>query len=211
MKRSHIAWLVILVIIIIDQVSKIYIKTNFYYTESVHILGLEWAQIKFVENKGMAFGLSFGGETGKYILSIFRIFMACFLIYFVSALIKEKVSKWFIACFSLIIAGAIGNILDSIYFGVLFGQSSHGVVAEFMPEGGGYAPFLQGHVVDMFYFPMYRGYLPDWFPWKAGDYFEFFRPIFNVADAAIFTGVVCIMLFHRKYFMKDKKKAAKTG
>lgn len=206
MKRGQIAFLIIMLVLIIDQALKIYIKTNFYYGESYNILGLSWAQLKFVENKGMAFGLEFGGVIGKYILSIFRIIMSGFLIYFVSELIKAKESKGFIAAFSLIIAGAIGNILDSIYFGLIFSNSFHKhTVAEFMPEGGGYAPILQGHVVDMFYFPMLKGHFPDWFPLWGGQYFEFFRPIFNVADASISVGVVLILLFYRKFFIKSKK------
>ena len=184
---------------------KIYIKTHFYYGESVLIFGQEWAQIKFIENPGMAFGWEFGGVTGKYILSIFRILMSIFLIYFIRELIKAKESKGFIAAFALIIAGAIGNILDSLYFGLIFSGSSHGSsIATLLPEGGGYAPFLQGRVVDMFYFPMYRGHLPEWVPFKGGDFFEFFRPIFNVADASISVGVFIILLFFRKYFMKKK-------
>lgn len=204
MKRATLATLIILGVLVIDQALKIYIKTNFYYGESVNILGLEWAQLKFIENPGMAFGWKFGGVAGKYALSIFRILMSGFLIYFVGQLIKAKESKGFIAAFSLIIAGAIGNILDSLYFGLIFSSSAHNI-ATFLPEGGGYAPFLQGQVVDMFYFPMFRGHYPDWFPLKGGDYFEFFRPIFNVADASITIGVIIIILFYRKYFLAKKE------
>ncbi|MDA9774221.1 lipoprotein signal peptidase [Saprospiraceae bacterium] len=213
MKRSHIVILVIGAVLLIDQALKIYIKTHFHYGESVNMLGLPWAQLKFVENEGMAFGLSWGGITGKYILSIFRIVMAVVLVYFVTQLVKGKEPKGFIAAFSLIIAGAIGNILDSIYFGLIFGKSSYHIkdVAEFMPEGGGYAPFLQGNVVDMFYFPMIKSHYPAWSPIKAGEYFEFFRPIFNVADAAISVGVVIILLFYRKMFMKKPASAVATA
>jgi len=129
--------------------------------------------------------------------------MSIFLIYFVRQLIKTKESKGFIAAFSLIIAGAIGNILDSLYFGLIFDSPAH-KVATFMPEAGGYAPILQGKVVDMFYFPMFKGHFPDWFPFKGGEYFEFFRPIFNVADAAITVGVFIIILFYRRYFLSKK-------
>ena len=200
-------------VLIIDQISKIYVKTHFFYSESVNILGFDWAQIKFVENEGMAFGLSWGGITGKYILSIFRILMAGFLIYFVSQLIKLKEAKGFIASFSLIIAGAIGNILDSIYFGIIFNTSDYHKrnVAEFMPAEGGYSGFLQGNVVDMFYFPMIKSHYPIWSPFKAGDYFEFFRPIFNVADSSIFVGVVLILLFYRKFFANNKDKFRQAG
>lgn len=211
MKRGQIALLIVLSVLIIDQALKIYIKTQFYYGESFNILGLSWAQLKFVENEGMAFGLKYGGVTGKYILSIFRIIMAGFLIYFVRELIRVKEAKGFIAAFSLIIAGAIGNILDSIYFGLIFSDSYHRhTVAEFMPEGGGYAPFLQGNVVDMFYFPMFKGHFPEWFPFWSSQYFEFFRPIFNVADASISVGVVLIILFYRKFFTKKNNEVKPT-
>jgi signal peptidase II len=213
-KRATLATLIVLGILFIDQAVKIYIKTQFYYGESVFIFGQEWAQIKFIENPGMAFGWEFGGVTGKYILSIFRILMSVFLIYFIRELIKAKESKGFIAAFALIIAGAIGNILDSLYFGLIFSSSSHGKVATMFPDGGGYAPFLQGKVVDMFYFPMFKGHLPEWLPIKGGDYFEFFRPIFNVADASISIGVFLIILFFRKYFMKrpmEEKNLAKDA
>ncbi len=211
-KRAHIVFLIIATVLIIDQAVKIYIKTHFYYGESVHILGLPWAQIKFVENEGMAFGLSWGGVTGKYILSIFRIIMAGLLLYFAAQLVKAKESKGFIAAFSLIIAGAIGNILDSLYFGLVFNKSDYHTrnVAEFLSEEGGYAPFLQGNVVDMFYFPMIKSHYPSWFPFKAGEYFEFFRPIFNVADASISVGVVLIILFYRKMFLKKESKPTET-
>ncbi len=202
-KRATIVTTIVLSILFIDQAIKIYIKTHFYLGESVLIFGQEWAQLRFIENPGMAFGMEFGGVTGKYILSVFRILMSAFLIYFVGQLIKAKEPKGFIAAFSLIIAGAIGNILDSIYFGLIFGSSYH-KPAVFLPPEGGYAPFLQGKVVDMFYFPMIKGHYPDWVPFKAGEYFEFFRPIFNVADASITVGVCIIILFYRKFFIKKK-------
>lgn len=211
MKRATLATLIVLGILFIDQAVKIYIKTHFYYGESVFIFGQEWAQIKFIENPGMAFGWEFGGVTGKYILSIFRILMSIFLIYFIRELIRTKESKGFIAAFALIIAGAIGNILDSLYFGLIFGKSSHGSgIATWFPEGGGYAPILQGKVVDMFYFPFYRDHLPEWVPFKGGEYFEFFRPIFNVADASISVGVFIILLFYRRYFIKKQPQKKVT-
>lgn len=217
MKRSTISILVILLVIILDQVLKVYIKTNIHYGEEFGIFGLDWARIHFVENEGMAFGISFGGEIGKYALSIFRIVMVGLLIYLLMGLIKAKESKWLIVCFSMIIAGAIGNIIDSMIYGLIFSESSiHSGLAEFMPEGGGYAAFLQGRVVDMLYFPLIDTYWPEWVPGIGGNHFQFFRPVFNIADSAISVGVISILLFHRRFFLGAKKNveplpAAKTA
>jgi signal peptidase II len=200
-KKSNIVWMTILGVLILDQLLKIYIKTNLQYGEGFDILGLSWAKIHFVENEGMAFGLSFGGVWGKYVLSIFRIFMVGLLFYILKRLFEEKESNWMIFCFSLVIAGAMGNILDSMFYGLVFGPSNfHGGVAQVFPPEGGYAPFLQGKVVDMFYFPLIDTILPEWVPIWGGERFEFFRPIFNVADAAISCGVVALLLFHRRIF-----------
>jgi signal peptidase II len=193
--------------LIIDQWSKIYIKTSFPIGGGFNIFGLDWARIHFIENEGMAFGLSFGGMSGKYILSIFRILMVGFLIYFLRSLIKTNTSFGLQVSFALIIAGAIGNILDSLFYGIIFSKSCyHCGIAEFMPEGGGYAGFLQGSVVDMFYFPMIDTTLPLWIPFIGGDNFAFFKPVFNVADSAISIGVVLILLFYRSYFISNKAK-----
>lgn len=202
MKRSTISVLVIVGLLVIDQLLKIYIKLNFRLYDTVYILDQHWAQLKFIENPGMAFGMTFGGEGGKYVLSIFRLLMAGFLIYFVRIMIRQKEVKGLIVSFSFIIAGAIGNILDSIFYGLLFSKSTPHTAAQFLPEGGGYAGFLQGKVVDMFYFPMIRTTWPDWMPLVGGNHFEFFSPIFNVADSAITIGVAIILLFYRKYFSR---------
>ncbi len=194
-------------VLVIDQCLKIYIKTSFPIGGGFNILGLDWARIHFVENEGMAFGLSFGGMTGKYILSIFRILMVGFLIYFLRGLIKTGESFGLQMSFALIIAGAIGNILDSMFYGLVFSESCfHCGIAEFLPEAGGYAGFLQGSVVDMFYFPMIDTYLPQWVPLIGGDRFAFFKPVFNVADSAISVGVAMILLFYRSYFISNKKQ-----
>lgn len=149
------------------------------------MLGQEWAKIHFVENAGMAFGIEMGGTLGKYALSLFRILMVGLLGYILYGLVKNKESRWLIFCFSLILAGAIGNIIDSAVYGLIFSESGFHKVAEFMPDGGGYAPFLQGKVVDMFSF-------------------SFFSPVFNIADSAISVGVVAILLFHRSFFTKKE-------
>lgn len=221
--RSYILIAIVLIVLIIDQSLKIYIKTNLSYGGGFNILGLEWARIFFIENEGMAFGITFGEKclgieqdgsckgirlsntSGKLILSLFRIIMVGFLIYLVRELEKAKESLGLLICFSLILAGALGNILDSAFYGMIFSQSTyHGKVAELFPAEGGYAPFLFGKVVDMFYFPMIDVVLPEWLPVIGGNRFEFFKPVFNVADSAITTGVAAILLFHRNFLTKKK-------
>lgn len=212
MKKSIIVTLVIILVLILDQWLKIYVKLNIPYGEGFDILGLSWAKIHFVENEGMAFGLSWGGEIGKYILSSFRILMVGVLIYILRNLIKTKEPFGLVIAFALIIAGAMGNIIDSMLYGLIFSNSVyHGGLAEFMPDGGGYAPFLQGRVVDMFSFPLFNGTYPDWIPRIGGRDFTFFSFIFNVADAAISVGVVSILLFYRKFFKQDSKSKAKDS
>lgn len=204
MKKSAIVIAVILVVIILDQWLKFYIKLNIPYGTGFKMLGLDWARIHFVENKGMAFGITFGGSTGKLILSLFRVFMVIFLIYLVIGLIKAKEATGLLVCFALIIAGALGNIIDSAFYGLIFSESSyHGGLAELFPEGGGYGKFLHGKVVDMLYFPMIRTNFPEWFPFWGGDPFLFFKPVFNIADSAISVGVVSIILFYRKFFKSE--------
>lgn len=192
--------------LIIDQSLKIWVKTNMYIGEDSFIdwnWTPMWARIHFIENPGMAFGIELWGENGKLILSLFRIVAVGLLIYFIRTLLKAKASLGLLVSFSLILAGAIGNILDSAFYGLFFSASYHGSIAQFLPEGGGYAGFLHGKVVDMFYFPMYDGFFPDWMPFVGGQDFLFFRPIFNVADVAISVGVISILLFQRSFFSSD--------
>lgn len=158
-----------------------------------------WFFIHFTENPGMAFGLELGGTWGKLVLTLFRILAISGIIWWLRDSVKKGATSVAIWGISLILAGAIGNVLDSLYMGLLFGDSL-GHVATFMPEGGGYAAPLYGKVVDMLYFPLYEGYLPDWIPFWGGDYFTFFRPIFNIADTAISVGVGLLFLFQRKVF-----------
>ncbi|MBK9108888.1 MAG: lipoprotein signal peptidase [Saprospiraceae bacterium] len=208
MEKRHyyfISILTILVILIIDQISKIWIKTHMEQGEEFLIFGMSWARIHFVENEGMAFGLTFGGAKGKLFLSIFRVVAVSFLFYLLYRMIESKENKWVIVSFSLILAGAIGNIIDSLFYGMIFSASPyHGGLAQLFPEGGGYAPFLMGKVVDMLYFPMYRGEFPQWFPIWGGEEFEFFRPVFNVADSSIFCGI-CLFLLMYKSIQTDQK------
>lgn len=207
MKKSTTVLITILAILMIDQMLKIYVKTHIHYGDGFDILGLSWAKIHFVENEGMAFGLSFGGLTGKYILSIFRIVMVVFLFYILRNLIKHNETYGLIISFSMIIAGAMGNIIDSLFYGLIFSESYfHGGLAIMFPSEGGYGSFLTGKVVDMLYFPMIDTVLPEWMPIWGGERFEFFRPVFNIADSAITVGVTSILIFHRRFFKSETVK-----
>jgi signal peptidase II len=191
------ALIIVFLVLIVDQASKIWVKTNMYLGQDYPITS--WFLIHFTENPGMAFGLEFGGMWGKLALSIFRLIAIVALIFWLRTLIKEKTGAIAITSVSLILAGAIGNILDSAFYGLIF-TDSFGRVAEMFPAGGGYAPFLQGKVVDMLYFPLFSGHLPNWVPFWGGDYFIFFRPIFNIEDSAITAGVILLLLFQKKIF-----------
>ncbi len=209
MKRSYWAILVILIVLVIDQASKIYIKTHYEYGGGFDILGLKWAKIYFVENKGMAYGLELGGQYGKLLLSLFRIAMIMVLIYILTKLIQANEKLSLVISFSLIIAGALGNIIDSAFYGMIFSETPrfHGGVAHLFPQKGGYAGFLHGKVVDMLYFPMIDIYLPDWVPFWGGERFIFFQPVFNIADSAITIGVISLLLFNRSFFINKEKEA----
>jgi signal peptidase II len=198
--------LLVLLVLIIDQVVKIYIKTHFRLGEYVTVF--EWFKIYFVENNGMAFGAEFGGKTGKYLLTGFRIVAIGGIFYWLLTSIKKKESALLITAVSLIFAGAIGNIIDSVFYGQIFSDSFH-QVARFMPENGGYAPWFQGRVVDMFYFPLFDVNIPDAIPFIGGKHFTFFEPVFNVADSAITIGVAILILFNKKIFGENTKQKAK--
>ncbi len=189
--------LLVFAILLIDQLVKIYIKTHFRLGEYVTVF--DWFKIYFVENNGMAFGAEFGGKAGKYFLTGFRIVAIGGIFYWLYTAIKKKESPLLIVAISLILAGAIGNIIDSVFYGRMFSDSFH-QVAQVFPENGGYAPWFQGRVVDMFYFPLFDINIPQSIPLIGGKHFTFFEPVFNVADSAITIGVAILILFNKKIF-----------
>lgn len=190
--------LLIVIILIIDQALKIWIKTHMSIGEEIPLFG-NWAMIHFIENNGMAFGMEMGGKAGKLILSIFRIIAIIGIGWFLSTLISRKINAGLVLAVSAIMAGAIGNILDSAFYGIIFSESFSQPAVLFPPEGG-YSSFLHGKVVDMFYFPVIDTTWPSWSPIRPGESFVFFRPVFNVADSAITCGVISILLFQKKMF-----------
>ena len=195
MKLSKSFWavLVIVIILITDQALKIWVKTNMLLGEEILITS--WFRLHFVENSGMAMGIE---VIGKLFLSIFRIIASIALIYYLYRLIKRNFSLGYIICASIIFAGAVGNIFDSVFYGVIFNESTPFQVAALFPPGGGYGTWLHGKVVDMFYFPLFKFDWPSWLPWIGGKEFVFFQYIFNVADASISVGMVVLLLFYRK-------------
>jgi signal peptidase II len=194
--------LIIFLVLFIDQFIKIYIKTHFFLGEEIRVAG-NWFILHFTENNGMAYGIEFGGEFGKLFLSVFRIVAVGGIGWYMWTLTKKKEDKFFIICIALIFAGALGNIIDSAFYGLLFSDSGY-EVARFMPQEGGYASFLHGRVVDMFYFPVIEGHFPDWFPLWSGEEFVFFRPVFNFADASISIGVILIVINQKRFFGKKE-------
>ena len=205
MKAYFKPFLAIVLILLADQVLKFWIKLNMSLGQEYKILG-NFVMIHFTENNGMAFGMEFGGEAGKLALTLFRIAAVCGIGYGVVYMIKKKYHRGLIMNLSLIFAGAMGNILDSTFYGLLFSESTYYEAANLFPPGGGYANLFHGKVVDMFYLPILQGVYPQWFPLWAGQEFIFFRPVFNIADSAISIGVIMILLYQKRYFKEEKKE-----
>ena len=202
-KQTLIVALIIPIILIADQVLKIWIKTHLQIGEEIPLIG-SWCKLHFVENVGMAFGMAFGGSVGKLLLTLFRFVASIAVMWAIVHYIRKGAQTLFIVSLALIFVGAIGNLIDCCFYGLIFNESYYNVAQLFPPEGG-YAPFLYGRVVDMFYFPLFRFDWPEWVPFVGGDEFEFFNAIFNIADSAITVGIAILIIFYLQQEHKKKK------
>lgn len=203
MKGKWVA-LLIICILLADQALKFYIKTNYYPGEEHKIVG-NWFRLHFVENVGMAWGWEFGSSFGKIILTLFRLLAVIFGVFYLRSVIIKKYHKGFIVCAALIYAGALGNLIDSMFYGMIFNNGTGSTPAQFFPAGGGYAPFLHGKVVDMLYLPIItHAKFPTWFPVWGGQRFEFFNMVFNIADASISIGIITLLVWQRRFFPKQQ-------
>ena len=191
--KGRLATLIVVAILLIDQAIKIWVKTSMSLHESIHVF--DWFYITFIENMGMAFGMQLGS---KIVLSLFRVVAIAALSYYIWLEVKRKARTGYIVCLSMVLAGAAGNLIDCMFYGLIFNESSPYYVSYFVPFGSGYAPFLMGKVVDMFYFPLIETEWPTWMPLVGGEHFVFFSPVFNFADASISVSVVILLLFFRK-------------
>ena len=201
--KGQLSALIVIAVLIIDQIIKIWVKTNMYWHESIKIT--DWFYIYFTENNGMAFGMEI---FNKIFLTSFRIIAAIAITWLLRQYVKKDYKTGFLVCVSLILAGAIGNIIDCVFYGEIFSESTHSLIAQFVPIGEGYSDWFYGKVVDMFYFPLIETNWPEWMPFVGGKHFIFFSPIFNFADAAISCGIIALILFYGKYFgniMEDHK------
>lgn len=223
-KKARTVILIVLAIIVADQVLKIWVKTHmplshnwsaYYrlpvspYENGIQVLGKKF-QLFFVENEGMAWGWKFGGNWGKMALTLFRLAAVIFGIYYIRLLIRKNYSIGYIICAGLIFAGALGNLIDSMFYGLIFEESTYDHVAKIFPHHG-YAGFLHGRVVDMLYFPLIKTHYPGWIPFVGGDEFEFFSPVFNIADASISIGVIVLFLFQKRFAKKPLEAEGGTA
>lgn len=205
-RKGYLAAFIILGVLVIDQIIKIWVKTTMFLHSSIHIT--DWFQIFFTENNGMAFGMEL---FGKLFLTSFRIVAVILILWYLIDIIKRNLKTGYIVCIAMILAGACGNIIDCVFYGVIFSESTYSQLATFVPIGEGYGSWFQGRVVDMFYFPIIDTHWPSWFPIWGGKHFIFFSPIFNFADASISCGIIALLLFYHKYLnaslgkKKDKK------
>lgn len=218
LKLRHVI-LLISIIIIVDQALKIWIKTSHPTGEVLRVFGLDWFRLHFIENPGMAWGWKFGNETGKMILTLFRLAAVIFGTWYLGKIVKQQYSRGFIVCAALIYAGALGNLIDSMFYGMIFDKGLHydAAINEYVTYSGiaefssnGYSSFLHGSVVDMLYFPIIKSNFPSWMPFIGGQDFEFFSPIFNIADASISIGVITLLVFQKRFFKKHKAANANT-
>ena len=191
--KGRLATLIVIAILLIDQAIKIWVKTSMMLHESIHIT--DWFYITFIENMGMAFGMQLGS---KIVLSMFRVCAIAALTYYIWLEVRRKARTGYIVCLAMVLAGAMGNLIDCLFYGLVFNESSPFYVSYFVPFGTGYAPFLMGKVVDMFYFPLIETEWPMWMPFVGGEHFVFFSPVFNFADSCISVSVVLLLLFYRK-------------
>ena len=202
--KGQLSALIVIGVLVIDQIIKIWVKTNMYWHESIKIT--DWFYIYFTENNGMAFGMEF---FDKFFLTGFRIIAAIAITWMLIQYSKKDYKTGFLVCVSLILAGAVGNIIDCILYGEIFNESTHSAISTWVPFGEGYSSLFYGKVVDMFYFPLIETNWPEWMPFVGGEHFIFFSPIFNFADAAISCGIIALILFYGKYLseiMEPKKK-----
>jgi len=211
-KLRH-AFILTLIVLVLDQALKIYIKTHYYLGQEHEVIsGFSWFRLHFIENEGMAYGWKLGGDWGKMTLTLFRLFAVIFGTFYIRYIIQKNYHRGFIICATLIYAGAIGNLIDSMFYGLIFEHSDPYVqnVARMANQPGfiaGYAGFLHGKVVDMLYFPIITdAHFPKWFPIWGGESFEFFRPVFNIADASISVGVLMILVFQKRFFRRKEEK-----